>query len=367
MNNQKVPKKIRKFEEYLRKRIKQGITNTRKLFHELHEQGYKGSHSSLYKYIRSLKQGSFKSYKPSIHVETKPGEQAQVDWGHFGKIEINGKAERLYCFVYVLCFSRALYIEFTVKQNLATLKQCHIHAFEKLGITKTIVYDNMKTVVLSREKSSDGESTPHFNPAFVHFAQFYDFAIKACHPYWPRAKGKVEAGVKFVRNNFMQGMKFKRDYRTLEELNEKAQQWLHSVANVRQHKITEKKPIELWGKEKPFLRFPKGQPYNTSLWSVRYSTKDGLIHYKSNFYSVPHEFSRRKLLVEEISNNGAPLIKIYHEGKFITSHILSKGRKNWIVKDEHFISKELRRIPKPKIIIRSRSLSYYSQFIQNGE
>ena len=221
--------KLSVFEKYLNKKIRKGFTNGVKLYTEIKEQGYNGSYASVNRFIhnRNIK------YKPSIRFETEPGEQAQVDWGSCGKIDINGKIEKLYCFVYVLGYRRMTYVELTIKQNLYTLENCHIHAFEKLGIPKTIVYDNMKTVVIQREKLPDGKSIPRFNLAFHDFAQHYGFNIFLCPPYWPRAKGKVEANVKYVKNNFMKSMKFNKDFSSLEKLNKKTQLWLATTANMR--------------------------------------------------------------------------------------------------------------------------------------
>lgn len=375
------PSLIQPFEKYLRTSIKRGISNRTKLLLEIKERGYKGSYSTLNNYLgehfRSL---NCKGYRRSAHLETGPGEQAQVDWGTFGKIEIGGKKERLYAFVYVLGYSRALYIEFTIKQNLKTLEMCHIRAFEKFGIPKTLVYDNMKTVVLRRERLPGGESIPHYNPAFYDFSRYYGFEIFACPPYWPRAKGKVESGVKYVRNNFMQGMKFNRGFSSLQELNEKAKVWLDSVANVRDHKSTGRKPFEMWLEEKAYLRFPTELPsYPVSSFVVRHSTKDALINFKFNYYSVPMQYARKKLYVKEVNSGGIISIEIYCEDTLIAAHSLSSGRGKWIVDKNHIITtvprvkftkKLIRRKAKNlnsklPFVVYARGLSYYSK-IRSG-
>lgn len=253
------------------------------------------------------------------------------------------------CFVYVLSYSRALYIEFTIKQNLQTLEECHLHAFEELGIPKTIVYDNMKTVVLKREKLPKDKSIIHYNPAFADFAQHYDFHLWACTPHLPRAKGKVERTIRYIRSNFMQGIKVRRQGLSLEELNKKALTWLENEANVRIHKATNERPLDSWKREKPYLRFPKDyHPYTTSPFIVRYSTKDGMVQYKSNFYSIPTKFSRKKLLVREINKNGMIFLEIYHEDQLITAHGLNRDRGQWITQDQHLLS-ENKTSPKRKI------------------
>lgn len=380
--NSRVSRLIAPFEKYLKSRIRQNITNRTKLLTEIKDIGYKGSYPTLNNYLGELlNSANYKNYRRSTRLETAPGEQAQVDWGSFGKIEISGRKERLYCFVYVLGYSRALYIEFTIKQNLQTLEQCHIHAFEKLGIPKTIVYDNMKTVVLKREKLPNGESAPHYNPGFYDFSRYYDFHIFACPPYWPRAKGKVESGVKYVRNNFMQGMRLNKGFISLEDLNHKGNVWLDTIANLRDHKSTGKKPYNMWLEEKEYLRFPRElAPYPISSFVVRYSTKDGLIHYKSNFYSVPMQYARRKLHVKEITNGGLLSIEVYYQASLIATHSLSHERGKWIIDQNHVITRAqktekfkidskqaIEKIDRAKnklpFVIYTRGLDYYKKII----
>lgn len=365
---------ISKYKDYLRVLMKRGVKKIQKLHSELQILGFTGSYASLYQYLK-LNKSEFSGYRRSGHIETGPGEEAQVDWGHFGKIEIDGIKRPLYCFVYIMSYSRMFYIEFTVRQNLETLEECHKHAFKELGISRTILYDNMKTVVIRRDKLLNNKQNIHYNPAFLEFANFYGFEVKACYPHHPRSKGKVEAAVKFVRNNFMEGIRFGRDFSTLDEINKKAGIWLSTFANIRNHRTTEAKPIDKWLEEKPSLRFPSGYDYETSSFVVRYSTKDGLVKYKSNFYSVPTEFARRKLLLKTFNKNGVISIKIYYEDKVIAVHQLSLERGKWIVDDSHLTKKEPTKLIKRKLkksqkkfktvenlsVVFTRSLEYYDQ------
>ena len=173
----------------------------------------------------------------------------------------------------------------------------------------------------------------------------------------------------------MDGMKFKKGFSSLEDLNDKATLWLNNVANNRIHGTTGEKPSERWLKEKPNLHFPGNLPsYPVAALVVRMSTKDGLIQYKYNFYSVPIEFARRKLLVEETSESGVGKLKIYQDNALITTHFMSRERGKWIAKDEHLIKKinstqtkkqKLKKENKitKEIRIYTRPLSYYDQII----
>lgn len=368
-NNQasESPKKLIPYLNFLQQEPLKSINNVKKIFLELKKQGYQGSYASLNRYLKNNEEKTDFKYTPAKRFETQPGEQAQVDWGSFGKIELKDTQHKLYCFVYVLGYSRMMYIEFTVRQNIETFLQCHINAFNTMGIPKTLVYDNLKTVVLKREKQANGILKPYYNPIFLDFSRYYGFAITLCAPYHPRSKGKVEAGVKYVRNHFVAGMNLEKDFRSLQELNVKAKLWIKQSANQRFHTGIYEEPNKRWQKEKNYLKFPQNLPvFNTSSFAKRNSTKDGLIQYKSNFYSVPMKYARRKLYLKEVSTNGMIQLKIYSGDSVIASHPFSLEKGKLIVVPEHssngrkIFQRELKK-SRQFLHVSTRPLSYYDQ------
>jgi transposase len=99
----------------------------------------------------------------------------------------------------VLGYSRTLYVEYTEDEKVQTLIGCHERAMEYFGgITRTCLYDNMKTVVIGQDEQ--GEVI--WNERFAKFATHHGFILRRCKPYRPRTKGKVENGVGYVRKNF---------------------------------------------------------------------------------------------------------------------------------------------------------------------
>lgn len=374
------------FEEFLKRKIKTGVVNGKKLLLELRGIGFNGSYATLNRFLkvnfsdliescrrfspfRNLKKIALRQYKRSIRFETNPGQQAQVDWGAFGKIVINDRTEKLYAFVFILGYSRVPYIEFVVKQNLQTLEGCHVHAFDSLGIPQEIVYDNMKTVVLRRARTPKGMEVIHYNPTFLDFAKHHGFTVTACPPYWPRAKGKVEATVKYLRNNFMQGRKFGKDFSNLEELNIQVKKWVKNEANIRIHGTVGERPIDRFNDEKIFLRsINELLPYKISTFEERRCTNDGLVNYKYNLYSVPDEYSRKRVFVKKFNENGFTFIEIYFEDKLIAKHLLRIGRGNWVLEEKHYIKKIVDKKSekfksKTNVIVEIRPLSYYDQLV----
>jgi transposase len=321
--------------------LKKSHSSITVIYNELKKKGFTGSYSLLYSYLRQKGEAPDKSYKRSIRVETGPGEQAQVDWGSFGTVEINGRKEKLYAFVYVLSYSRKLYVEFVVRQNQQTFQNCHMNAFENLGIPLKVRYDNVKTVILYREKLNDGSIKMHFTPAFMDFATYYGFEPDMCPPYWPRAKGKVESGVKYVKSSFSENKHFKKNFVSLDQLNKEVTDWLNSIANDRIHRTTKEKPEERWEIEKQSLRFPNTLPrFNPTILLPRRISKDGMVSYKTNSYSVPSFLSRKKIFIKEVAKYGLPYLQIYYQNAFITEHPLSSDHGKWIINDVHLAGKE---------------------------
>src|SRR3546814_16081013 len=102
------------------------------------------------------------------------------------------------------------------------------------------VYDQTKLVVLSEQYR---ELT--LNPRFHEFATTAGFRIYACEGYDPESKGKVEAGVKYVKQDGLYGEEFASE----QDLRHHLQHWLETVANARAHGTTGRVPREHFEQE----------------------------------------------------------------------------------------------------------------------
>jgi transposase len=314
--------KLDPFKDYLKIRLEDGVTNAVKLLREIQQRGYDGKVSILRDFLLPLKKK--RQRQAWIRFETMPGEQAQVDWAHFCAKDPFDQTCRFYCFTMVLGFSRCLYAEFTLKMDLPTLLRCHINAFEYFGgHTKTILYDNMKQVILYRDETT-GE--PHFHPKFIDFATHYSFQPKLCRPMRPQTKGKIESGVNYLRQNFFQGERFT----ILCTMNGQLRAWLDSVANVRKHGTTQEVPFERLKREN-LIPLPL-IPYDTSSVESRIATKDCFISYKGNRYSVPFQHVRKALTVRDRGNG---FIQIYDKDELIATHRLGLKKGRMIVNPAH--------------------------------
>lgn len=314
---------LSKYEPYIKRAIKRHITSSTVIHSILQEVGCIHSYDTTNRLVKEVKARMKKHYKPSMRRDTDPGQEAQVDWGYYGEALVNGKKRRVWIFVYILGYSRCMYVEFTVNQNRKTLKQCHINAFKKLGVPGAVVYDNMKTVVKERIKKEI-----KISPEFLDFAHCLGFEVVVCAPNHPRSKGKVENTVKFVKKNFIPRLRYhyKRKHRiTLEILNQEIAKWVKEQHERIQHE-THQKPNTLWIEEKQYLHFPdptKLTPLLTSM-ETRKVSKDGYIFYKDTKpFQLSREYIEESVDIKETNEHGLVYIEIYFKNKVIAKFLLT--------------------------------------------
>jgi len=312
------PCKIDPHRAYLRERWEQGVHNASKLLDEIRGRGYGGGYSQLKLAVAAWREeGRERAF---VRFETAPGEQSQMDWGHFG----NWGGRRLYGFALTLCYSRMRYVEFTQSQDIHHLLASMVHGFRYFGgVTECVLTDRMKTVLL---EETGGEL--HFHKKFLEFAAYYGFVPRVCRPYRPETKGKIESTVRFVKQNFWPGIAFD----SVPDLNQQARVWMEKV-NRQPHATTREVPYERLPQERLLLL--DDQPdYDTSYMEDRRVAKDCLLSYRGNRYSVPFRYAGKTVLVREPVRGGS--IQIYSDVKIIAEHRLAEGRGAMVMVPEHY-------------------------------
>ncbi len=295
--------------------------SSQRIFEELVKLGYPGGRTILKDYLQKIRPPRKEVF---LRIETLPGEQAQVDWGNCGTIEVEGSKRRLSVFVMVLSYSRLLYLEFTLSQGLDAFLEAHQNAFIFFGgIPRTILYDNLKSVVLARVGREIS-----FNQAFLAFSGQYLFKPVLCNVGQPHEKGKVENGIKYIRNNFLAG-RFFRDYY---DLRGQSYHWRDEVANKRVHGTTRQRPIDRFAEEEACLQPLLEHRERFFLTLEVKSTSQSLVRFDINHYSVPVKFALGPLTLKANSRE----VRIFKKDKLVASHHRCFGKYQVIEVPEHF-------------------------------
>ena len=314
--------KLDPFKPYILEKLKEGPYTAARLYREIKEMGFDGGKTIVKDFIQKVRP---KQVVPAVlRYETKPGIQAQVDWGEVGKVEVDGKIKKLFFFSMILGYSRMRYVEFTLSTDTSTLIQCHLNAFQYFsGCTQEILYDNMKQVVIKRAlKSSDSE----WNSLFEDFFKHYGFIPRLCRPYRPQTKGKIENTIGYVKRDFFLGGEFN----SLENLNSQVSGWLKRV-NSSVHGTTHEIPLERL-KEENLILLDQVPPYKVVKIETRKVSRDCYVSYLGNKYSVPYKFAGRT--AELHVSDGK--FQIYIDNENIYEHEIFPGNCRVIRKKEHF-------------------------------
>jgi transposase len=305
--------KLDPFKRTIRQLIENHPYSAVQIFQRLREAGYEGGISILKDYLRTVRPRRAPAF---LTLAFAAGECAQVDWGHYGAVNVGNTRRKLSFFVMVLCYSRLMYLEFTVSQTMEHFLACHQHAFEFFGqrVPTKIMVDNLKSAVLKRLTGQ----APVFNPRYLDFAQHHGFQIVACGVGQGQEKGRVEAGVGYVKKNLLSGL----DIPDFHALNPAARQWLDTIANQRIHGETRRRPVELFETEKPRLHPMPPNPYDIgTVHTVRASNRFR-VTFDTNRYSVPAEYASQRLLLKSYPDR----LCVYHDQKLIARHPRSVDR-----------------------------------------
>lgn len=249
------------------------------------ERGYTGSVIQLRRVVATLRPTRKEAFARLI---TLPGEQGQADWASFGEVTIGRAKRRLSCFVLTLSYSRALWLEFFFDQTLESFLLGHVHAFNDWGGTpRTILYDNLKSVVIERY----GDAI-HFNDKLLELSAHYHFAARPCRLARGNEKGRVERAIQYIRHSYFAG----RSFTTLSDFNRQALEWRDNVAHKRPWPGDNARTVvEVFQEEKARLLPLPAHPFNADLVKPARSDKTIYVRFDLNDYSIPPDCVGRPL------------------------------------------------------------------------
>ena len=259
-----------------------------------------------------------------LRLRTLPGEEVQVDWGHFGHVMV-GKARRaLMAFVMVLSYSRAVFLRFFLGAHMANFLRGHVGAFEAFdGCARVALYDNLKSVVLERR----GDAI-RFHPTILHLAAHYRFAPRPVAVARGNEKGRVERQIRFVRDSFFAA----RSWSSLEDLNEQAEVWARGRAMDRPWpEDTTRTVRDAFAEERPRLLALPHDPFPTEERVEARIGKTPYARFDKNDYSVPYELARKTLVVLASEYR----VRILDGHEVVAEHARSYGRQEQIEDPRH--------------------------------
>lgn len=287
------------YAELIEAKLDAGLSAQR-IFQDLRcERGFTGSYSSVKRYVRRL---GAKRPLPLRRMECRPGEEAQVDFGTGPWVVQDGRRRRTHVLRITLSHSRKGYSESIFRQTTENFIRCLENAFRTFGgVPATLVIDNLKAAV----KNPDWFD-PELNPKITAFARHYGIAILPTKSYTPRHKGKIESGIKYVKNNALKGRRFA----TRSEVNRWLAHWERSVADTRIHGTTKKHVRTVFETIERAALIPlPSDPFPVFEEARRKVGRDGHIEVAKAYYSVPPEYLGRTVWVRYNTR----LVRVYND------------------------------------------------------
>jgi transposase len=255
----------------------------------LRARGYAGSVVQVRRFAATVRRGP--RSEAFLRRQTLPGEEAQVDWAHFGTLRVGRASRPVVCFVMVLGWSRALYARFFHDQTTPSFLVGHVRGFAALGgAPRTILYDNLKSAVVERV----GDHI-RFGQDLLQLAAHYHFEPRPCAPYRGNEKGKVERAIRYLRDSFFAA----RPFADLADLNRQLDDWIVDVAHHRPAPgdVQGRTVQALLALEQPqLLPLPSAEFPVERVVQLR-SGKTPYLRFDLNDYSIPHALVRTPLVL----------------------------------------------------------------------
>ena len=309
------------YKEAITKYLEQGLSGVR-IYEELQKQGCKGKYRTVCHYILQLKGRK----DICVRFHTAAGEEAQVDFGYAGMLpDKGGKRRKAWVFNMRLSYSRLDYYEVVFDQKVRTFIECHINGFNYFGgVPGTVKIDNLKAAILEANFYE-----PIYQSLYKQFSEHYQFNAIVCRVARPQEKGKVESGIKYVKNNFFAGRRFNNNT----EMSLQMSIWLEQKCNSRVHGTTRKIPRELFvQEERQELKPLPISDFTFAELAQRKVYRDCHITVNYNYYSVPYEYVGKVVDVQQDNK----LVKVFYQNKQVAIHIKGQNRGEFITNESHY-------------------------------
>jgi hypothetical protein len=190
-------------------------------------------------------------------------------------------------------------------------------------VVSKLIIDNPKCAI-TRACYTD----PDVQRSYSELAEGYGFLISPCPVRDPQKKGRVEAGVKYVKNGFVP----LRTFRCLTDANEQLTAWVLAKAGNRLHGTTRQKPLEMFAAtEKHFLKPLPDVPVEIAVWTRVKLHGNCHVQFEKAYYSAPFRLVHRELMLKATDTT----VKLYYDHNLVAAHPLLKRPGQRSTVDEH--------------------------------
>lgn len=275
----KQPSSLEPHRELITAWVEQGIQGTTICDALQRRHHYTGSYSSVRRFVQAI---AARTPRVTTVMDFEPGDAAQVDFGQGPLITdvTTGEQHKSWIFVMVLAGSRHRYAELIRDQSIETWLGCHRRAFEHYnGVPARTIIDNPKCAI-----TKACYYDPLVQHAYADYAEGYGFLISPCPVADPEKKGRVESGVKYVKNRFVP----LREFRSLADANQQLAQWVMGEAGNRIHGTTRTPPLKRFVEiEQALLKPLPSVPPECARWAKAKVHADCHIQVEKCRYSAP--------------------------------------------------------------------------------
>lgn len=306
--------KLDPYKSYIESRLEEYDLPATVLLEEIRKKGYAGGITILRDFVAQVKKRHVQRLVDRF--ETRPGRQMQLDWASCGTIVHEGRRRHLSLLVLVLGYSRVTWARFVVSERRPVLLRLLEDGFRELGaVPRELLVDNMKQVV---EVARTPDAPARLQSEFLSFADHWNFKTVACPPYWPRAKGKVERAISYIKGSFLEG----RSFETLEDLNGQLRTWLAETANVRVHGTTGERPVDRLAADLEHMLPVQERAFPASERETRLVDHDARLSFRGVRYSVDPEIvdGRRREVTVSVSTDEQ--LSIHYGERLVGEHRL---------------------------------------------
>ncbi|MBV8400863.1 MAG: IS21 family transposase, partial [Acetobacteraceae bacterium] len=260
---------------------------SRRIFERLRdEHGFPGGYTVVKDHVRKARAQGRETFVPLAH----PPGHAQVDFGEAIAV-VGGERRKVHFFCLDLPHSDACFVKAYPAETTEAFLDGHVSAFAFFGrVPQSVLYDNTGIAV----RAIDADGTRQRTEAFATLVSHYLYRDRFGRPGKGNDKGKVEALVKYARQNFLTPVP---QAASLEALNaallERCRARQAEVTGRHSQSIAERLAADLAA-----MRELPAVPLEACDTRPARVSSTALVRYKGNDYSVPTRHGFQRVLVK---------------------------------------------------------------------